>query len=72
MSKELPPVGGRRGEKHIDDVRPEGICYAKSIEAHRRFCESLGNGVINPNYEHAQNNTTQQANQVIVKTEEQR
>ena len=71
MSNERLPIGGRRGEKGIDDVRPEGICYAKSIEAHRRFCESLGNGKINSNYEQASNNTIQQFNNVL-KTEEQK
>lgn len=72
MSNERPPIGGRRGEKHVDDVRPEGVCYADSIKSHRKFCESLGNGIINPNHEQAQNKTMQQINKVVNKTEGQR
>ena len=51
------PVGGRpEGATSIDDVR-SSISYAESIEAHKEahknFCESLGNGTINPNTEKA-------------------
>lgn len=67
MSNQRPPIGGRRGEKYVDDVRPEG-CYAKSIESHRKFCESLGNGTINPNHEQAQKKA-QQGTSFVEKTE---
>ncbi|MGN1310212.1 MAG: hypothetical protein ACI4VP_00615 [Clostridia bacterium] len=49
----IDPVGGRKGEKGIDDIRPSGPSYIQSIEAHKNFCESLGNGTINPNTEKA-------------------
>ncbi len=71
MSNERPPIGGRRGEKGIDDIRPDGICYADSINAHRKFCESLGNRTINTNIEQGINNVQQQS-QFIEKTEGQR
>ncbi len=53
MSKEIPPIGGRKGENHVDDIRPQGMCYSNSIEEHKKFCESLGNGTIQTDVETA-------------------
>lgn len=59
MSNRIPPIGGRKGKKGVDDIRPDGICYVTSIKSHQKFCESLGNGTIVPNHEEALKNVEQ-------------
>ena len=49
----IDPVGGRKGEQGIDDIRPSGPSYSESIAAHQAFCEGLGNGTLNPNEKQA-------------------
>lgn len=65
-------MNNKKQQKHFDEIRPDGICYYNSIQAHKKFCESLGNKPADQNYENAFKNIMQNSTYTTERTEEQR